>query len=574
MATLNPSDSAVPAPDVRALVENAWSVVARALPTMPRVVVSTIPVSPDSPHVRGRLLFPSATELDTASPFRQALDGSLEGFDRLSERGDDSEGRDPLRTFYFLLMPPLRDVLQRGFDLPFPLHAYQADGVGFLAKRKHALLADDMGLGKTIQTIVAVRTLLGSGFVKRALIVCPAGLKSNWKAEFRLWAPEVLVQVIQGDGNTRQAQWNAPSHVFIANYELLRNDSEYLPTCPFDLVVLDEAQRIKNAETATSRAIKAIPRRASWCLTGTPIENRPQDLVSIVSFMKPDLILPADASPEEIRSRIAPYFLRRRKADVLKDLPPKQHFTTRLELSDAQRKAYLTAEEEGTVFLRSLGETVTLQHVLALLTRLKQICNFDPATGESAKLDYLLESLDVLRETGEKALVFSQYTETLRFLAERLSDYKPLIYSGELSRTQKDAVIRQFKEEEGTTVLLISLQAGGIGLNLQEASYVFHFDRWWNPAVERQAEDRAYRMGQTRPVLVTRLVTVDTIEERIDEVLSTKQALFNRLIDETGHDGADSPLSDAEYFHLVGLDPALAKVRRTGESGQSAVATS
>ena len=206
--------------------------------------------------------------------------------------------------------------------------------------------------------------------------------------------------------------------------------------------------------------------------------------------------------------------------------------------------------------------------------RLKQICNFDPETGESAKLDYLLESLEVMKETGEKALVFSQYTETLRFLAERLSEHHPLIYSGEISRTQKDAVIRQFKEDDAVSVLLISLQAGGVGLNLQEASYVFHFDRWWNPAVERQAEDRAYRMGQTRPVLVTRLMTVDTIEERINEVLETKQELFDRVIDGAEDDGTAPTLSDAEYFHVVGLDPALAKTRRPVESRQSAVAAS
>lgn len=545
--------------DVGGFLVEEPPVIVRGLSAGPRVGVSAVPEVSRILRVHGRTLFSSATipeELNTVGFFREAFDGSSEGFHELPEPGP-LRGADSFQSLYFLLMPPLSDVLQRGFDLPFPLPAYQAEGVGFLARRKHALLADDMGLGKTIQAIVALRILLGGGFVKRALIVCPAGLKSNWKAEFRLWAPEVVVQVVQGDGGTRQLQWNSPRHVFIANYEILRNDSEFLP--PFDLVVLDEAQRIKNAETATARAIKAIPRRAAWCLTGTPLENSPQDLISLVSFMKPDVLLPSDAPPETIRSAIAPYFLRRRKTEVLKDLPPKVHFTTRLELSDAQREAYLAAEEEGTVFLRSLGETVTLHHVLALLTRLKQICNFDPKTGESAKLDYLLESLTVLRETGEKALIFSQYTETLQFLFEHLGDYHPLLYTGEISRTQKDDVLRQFREDASCFVLLLSLQAGGVGLNLQEASYVFHFDRWWNPAVERQAEDRAYRMGQTRPVLVTRLITVETIEERIDAVLAAKQALFDRVVEE---DVNASALSEAEYFHLVGLDPALAKIRR------------
>ncbi|MBM3214397.1 DEAD/DEAH box helicase [Candidatus Poribacteria bacterium] len=547
--------------DFRDIRVSACDVIVR-----PRVVVRGVDAVPGGIAIRGARFFEQATEpgqIDQASLFEGALvDGRLDGVPTDAIEPETSDGRDPLRSLYFLLFPPLRDVLQKGFDLPFPLHAYQADGVSFLARRKHALLADDMGLGKTIQTIVAIRALLGSGFVHRALVICPAGLKSNWKSEFRRWAPEIRVRVIQGDASQRNAQWNGTAHVAIANYELMRNDSELLPKRPFDLVVLDEAQRIKNTETNTSRAVRAIPRRASWCLTGTPIENSGHDLAAIAAFMKPDLILPDSAAPEAVRQTLAPYFLRRRKGEVLRDLPPKQQHTVRLDLTDAQRDAYQSAEEEGTVYLRSLGETVTLQHVLALITKLKQICNFDPETSESAKLDYLADSLDVIVESGEKALIFSQYTQTLEYLAGKLDGCSPLLYHGGLSRVQKDETIRRFKEEESIRLLLVSLRSGGVGLNLQEASYVYHFDRWWNPAVERQAEDRAYRMGQTRPVLVSRLVMNDTVEERIDQVLTEKQALFDQVIDEAQSDSAPRALSDAEYFHLVGLDPALAKARR------------
>ena len=206
-----------------------------------------------------------------------------------------------------------------------------------------------------------------------------------------------------------------------------------------------------------------------------------------------------------------------------------------------------------------LGETVTLQHVLALLTRLKQICNYDPKTGDSAKLEYLRDSMDVIVERGEKALVFSQYRRTLDFLAARLSIHQPLMYHGGMSRAQKDAVVHRFKSDSQSPMLLISLQAGGVGLNLQEASYVYHYDRWWNPAIEKQAEDRAFRMGQKRAVMVNKLVMTGTIEERVDTILSDKEELLTRFNE--GAPGGPPPtsLSDSDYFGLVGLGPALSR---------------
>ncbi|GIX08087.1 MAG: hypothetical protein KatS3mg115_2490 [Candidatus Poribacteria bacterium] len=544
------------------------TVAVQAVELLRSVGCHSLEARPPMPAVHGRRFFLALKEeeLHQAGPFDRAMDEHPAQNAWDVERHDDLEpGTDPARVFYLYLLPPLEDVLQRGFSLPAPLYPYQAEGVAFLAKRRHALLADDMGLGKTVQTIVALRVLLGSGAVKRALIVCPSGLKSNWRAELERWAPELAVHVLHGSAQSRADQWYHPAHVLIANYEIVRNDLEWLPQEPFDLVVLDEAQRIKNPETSTAQAVKAIPRRAAWCLTGTPIENSLSDLISILGFLKPDLRIPQDAEPEEARRRLAPYVLRRRKTDVLEDLPPKLHRTAYLELTQAQQEAYQAAEEQGLVYLQGLGETVTLQHVLALLTRLKQICNFDPQTGESAKLEYLLDSLEVIAEEGEKALIFSQYTETLEFLARHLSPFRPLQYHGGLSRKQKDEVLQLFRSEERHRVLLISLQAGGVGLNLQEACYVYHFDRWWNPAVERQAEDRAYRLGQQRPVIVTRLVMRNTIEERIHQILEEKEALFRRFMDDGGEGPAPQPtgLTDAEYFHLVGLDPALRRLRRT-----------
>jgi SNF2 family DNA or RNA helicase len=526
------------------------------------VVARSVPMAPPLPMTRGASFVPAeatADELEEAGPFGGLDSGSIRPIAGAAGRAEP--GVDPAWDYYMLLMPPLKDVLTRGFDLPHALYPYQAEGVSFLARRKSALLADDMGLGKTVQTIVAMRTLLGTGHITRALVVCPAGLKTNWKAEFDRWAPEIAVAVVQGASEQRRVQWNGPAHVLIANYELMRNDLELMPSRPLDLIVLDEAQRIKNAETSTSKAIKAIPRKASWCLTGTPIENGLSDLASIVEFLDADVAVAEDCEPEAARAQLGSFVLRREKTTVLTELPPKTAHTVRMELTQSQQEAYQLAEEAGTVYLQNLGETVTLQHVLALLTRLKQICNYDPATGESAKLEYLRDSLDVIVQRGEKALVFSQYKQTLDFLAEHLSAHDPLMYHGGMTRAQKDDVVQTFKSDESRPLLLISLQAGGVGLNLQEASYVYHYDRWWNPAIERQAEDRAYRMGQTRPVMVHRLVMTGTIEERVDKILEDKETLLTRFNEGESPDRPDASLSDGDYFGLLGLDPALATTR-------------
>lgn len=540
---------------------SAPTVGVRALGPHSPVVSNVLATTPPLPAVHGANFVPrdaTQDELAEASPFAGLADGAFPPPHGDITKGDN--GIDPAWAFYMLLMPPLHDVLTRGFDLPHPLYPYQAEGVLFLARRKSALLADDMGLGKTVQSIVAMRALLGSGLVRRALVVCPAGLKSNWKAEFEEWAPEIAVSVVQGNSAQRRVQWNGPSHVLIANYELMRNDLDLMPSEPLDLIVLDEAQRIKNPNTATSRAIKSIPRKASWCLTGTPIENGLADLASIVEFLAADVSVAEDAEPEAARAQLGPFVLRRDKATVLPDLPPKHVHTVRMELTESQSEAYRAAEEAGTVFLQNLGETVTLQHVLALLTRLKQICNYDPETGDSAKLEYLRDSLDVIVERGEKALVFSQYKQTLDFLADHLSVHEPLMYHGGMSRAQKDAVVSAFKSDGGSPLLLISLQAGGVGLNLQEASYVYHYDRWWNPAIEKQAEDRAYRMGQKRAVMVNRLVMTGTIEERVDKILMEKEELLTRFNEGKPGGRPATSLSDGDYFGLVGLDPALSRM--------------
>ena len=229
-------------------------------------------------------------------------------------------------------------------------------------------------------------------------------------------------------------------------------------------------------------------------------------------------------------------------------------------MGSKQEASYKKAEEEGIVYLKSLGAEVRVRHVLELITRLKQICNFDPVTGESSKLDDIKERLVQLTEQGHKALVFSQYTTEMfgvQAAAEFLREFNPVMLTGDMPLEERSVAIERFKSRDDHKAMVISLRAGGLGLNLQEASYVFHLDRWWNPAVERQAEDRAHRIGQTVKVNVIKYSCTGTIEERIDQILERKQELFDQLIDDVSLD-LSARFSGEELFSLFGLDPPSA----------------
>ncbi|MBN2579362.1 MAG: DEAD/DEAH box helicase [Pirellulales bacterium] len=438
----------------------------------------------------------------------------------------------------YLLQPPLESILAEG-ALGFPARpfAYQFEGMAFLYPRHAAILADEMGLGKTMQAITALRLLVHRGEVRCALLICPKSLVSNWEREFRHWAPELPVTVIEGDQARRAWQWRLPDvPLRIANYEILVRDREIFqsleaPPC-FDLVLLDESQRIKNRHGATSQAVRSLARRRSWALTGTPVENSTEDLVGIFEFLAPGFLSP-DLKPRKLGRMVGDYVLRRTKDQVLGDLPPLLVQDETLDLTPPQRASYRLAEDEGVVHLSELGSAVSIQHVFELVIRLKQICNFDPATGESAKFERLEADLEEIAASGRKAIVFSQWVATLKRLAERLRRFGPLEYHGQIPPPQRDAVVRRFREDDSRHVILMSYGAGGVGLNLQFAHYVFLFDRWWNPAVEDQAINRAHRIGVSGPVHVTRFLTLDTIEERIDHILQEKRDLFNTIFSGT-----------------------------------------
>ena len=304
-------------------------------------------------------------------------------------------------------------------SLPHPLRAYQWEGVRFLRLSDSALLADEMGLGKTVQTAVALRA--GKTNYRRVLLIAPTSLCLNWQRELETWAQGLTVRRVIGNAEDRAVTYRLPIQVLIASYEQIRTDSRrFHAEVRFDVVVADEAQRIKNLDSETSLACRIIPRDRAWALTGTPLENSPSDLNAIFRFLKPRL-LHASMSRSEIHKAMAGHFMRRTKSDVLNHLPPIMSREVRLELGDGQRQSYDQVWNTRHQAVNALDSKQAAANMLAVLTRLKQLCNFDAYSGDSVKLDVVCSLLDTIKANSEKVLIFSQYVKTLEWLSERIA---------------------------------------------------------------------------------------------------------------------------------------------------------
>jgi SNF2 family DNA or RNA helicase len=423
--------------------------------------------------------------------------------------------------------------------------------------------SDEMGLGKSIQAIAAIRFLFRKGDIINGLILCPKSVLTDWEKKLWDWAPELRVIKVRGTKEQRQISWSTPAHIYLTTYETLRQDLGNLlgnsdigniAKKEFDITILDEIQKIKNPSADVTRATRQINARWRWGLSGTPLENRLEELISIFAYLKPGLLHYDDVTrPLKVKKTIEPYFLRR-KADALPEFPKVTHDEVWLELTDTQRQAYDRAEKEGVIALNEQGDPVTVQHILALITKLKQICNFELVSKESCKLEYLLEKLEGIIEQNDKALVFSQYPEkTLRFFEPALSQFNPIIYHGMLSDSQRDKIIDDFQNKEEERVLLMSVKAGGLGLTLTRANHVFHIDQWWNPSVSDQAVGRARRIGQKKTVFVTSLLAMNTIEERIQNLLQRKRELFASVIDDLSDTNLSKTLTEDELFGLFNI---------------------
>ncbi len=462
---------------------------------------------------------------------------------------------------YKQLLEDLKNPDKTNWELPNGmediLRPYQITGYRWLCSLAHygmgGILADDMGLGKTLQTITYVLANPGT----RALIVCPTSLAYNWQDEFSKFAPQIATQIMSGTPQERAdlMQQSADVPVWITTYPLIRKDVDLYKAQIFDACFIDEAQFIKNPTSLGAKAVKAVQAKHRFALTGTPIENTLSELWSIFDFVmpgffgryrqfeecyeKPILRDHDSVQMQKLRRKIRPFVLRRMKKEVLTELPDKIETRRMAEMGAKQRKIYesylariqmeLAGDEENTPGGNRM-------QVLAALTRLRQIC-CHPATfasnyhGGSGKLDLLMEQLPDILEGGHSVIVFSQFTSMLSIIAHELKQRNiPFFYlAGSTSAQERKREVKEFNRGE-VKVFLISLKAGGTGLNLTGADTVIHFDPWWNPAVEDQATDRAYRIGQKKKVQVIKYVMKDSIEEKIYELQKRKKQLSDQLI--------------------------------------------
>ena len=475
--------------------------------------------------------------------------------------GPEGGDVDPFERLRLILQPPILPYDGRPAVYPseFKPYPFQIAGVRWLVEHQQGLLADQMGLGKTIQATIAMRVLFRRGILQSALVVCPASMTNVWAREINRWAPELRTMSVQGSPHERPTKWLSHAEIHIVSYETLRNDIIGLDGDRFDLYVLDEAQKIKNPQTKTHQSIRWLSPKYRWALTGTPIENVVEDVVSIFDVLVPGLFRLQDyVRPYRVRQNIEPYVLRRTIDQVHLQLPELTHQDHWLDLHPGQLRTYRKVEREGIVHIKGLGSMATRMNVLGLITVLKQICNYDDLTGQSCKLAFLMDELESLTMENEKALVFSQYpNKTLRKIAPKLRSFNPMIFDGSLSVGQRDDVVFKFQESDDNAVLLMSVRAGGMGITLTRANHVFHFDHWWNPAIIDQASARVRRIGQRKPVFVHSLYAANTIEERIYTLLRKKRAVFQEVFGRRpdADDESLTRLSDDELFGLFGLGP-------------------
>ncbi len=451
----------------------------------------------------------------------------------------------------------LFSVPEAGITIPKNLQAelrpYQLEGYRWLKTLMHSglggVLADDMGLGKTLQTITLILSALEENKDAKTLIIVPTSLIDNWINEINRFAPSIKCAAVAGNQDIRNQVFERRNdyQVFITSYGLVLNDMKTYQKMKFDILVLDEAQRIKNHLTKTAKEIKKIKAFHKFALTGTPIENNLSELWSIYNWLMPPLLkdyksfkaryITHTDNLEELRLKISPFLLRRIKKDVLNELPEKTETTIKIELSDLQKKLYLAYREEA---LRLLAETNQVFNTLPILTRLRQVCChpgmfLDDYRESTGKLDILLDIIHELREEGRRALVFSQFTTMLDIIKDELQkkniEYR--IFDGRTPQKLRSSIISDF-DSSGAPVFLISLKAGGTGLNLTSADTVIHFDPWWNPSVEEQASARVYRIGQKKCVQIIYLIAKGTIEESINLVKHQKKELIDKIIQPGG----------------------------------------
>ncbi|MFC7649787.1 DEAD/DEAH box helicase [Streptosporangium lutulentum] len=471
------------------------------------------------------------------------------------------------------------------------LRPYQERGLSWLGFMSDiglgGVLADDMGLGKTPQTLSLLLNERAANDARpgATLLVCPMSLLSNWQKETARFAPSLDVYLHHGAARLREeelARRVERADLVLTTYGTVLRDQESLMGLTWARIVCDEAQAIKNSAAKQAQAVRSLPARSRFALTGTPVENHLAELWSIMEFCNPGLLGPARAFRQRYQEPIerhgdetataalkratGPFVLRRLKTDrsIISDLPDKMEMKIWCNLTPEQATLYQAVVED---MLGRIDDSEGIErrgNVLATMTRLKQVCNH-PAhllkdgsrlAGRSGKLARLEELAEEILDEGDKALIFTQYTEFGSLLQPYLAAHldRPVLWlHGGLPKKRRDALVERFQEDDEPMLFLLSLKAAGTGLNLTAANHVIHVDRWWNPAVENQATDRAFRIGQTKNVQVRKFICVGTLEERIDEMIERKKSLAESVVG-TGEDWITN-LSTDQLRELFRLDP-------------------
>ena len=537
-------------------------------------------------QVRGRwvLLQPDQVEAAVAFWEKYRSNGELRLRDALGLALGAETELDGLPIGEVELDEPLSELLtsltraeqMEGLDQPQgfvgELRPYQTRGLSWLVFLRRwglgACLADDMGLGKTIQAIVLIlHEAAENPQLGPSLVICPTSLVGNWHREIARFAPGLRVMIHHGSGRAEGSEFverGLANDVVISTYGLVRRDLEDLVRVRWSNIILDEAQNIKNPLTKQARAARRLKGDYRIALTGTPIENRLSELWSIMSFLNPGylgssesfrrtLALPIEryqdqAAAERLRKLVRPFILRRLKTDprVIQDLPEKIEYKVYCNLTREQATLYEAVVRNAMDKLQKVeGQERSMKRrgtVLAMLTRLKQVCDHpalylgdrSETSRRSGKLNRLCEMLEEILAVGDRVLVFTQYAQMGHLLQRHLQDTfgrEVLFLHGGTPQKRRDSMLVRFQEDPyAPSIFVLSLKAGGTGLNLMRANHVFHFDRWWNPAVENQATDRAYRIGQTRNVQVRKFICLGTLEEAIDLLIESKRALAENIV--------------------------------------------
>jgi len=527
--------------------------------------------------------------------FGDALRLGLDGGDAHGLPVEHVQAEGWLSSLFTSLQSPELIVLPKP---PAGLHAemrpYQVRGFAWLLFLRRfglgACLADDMGLGKTLQAIAYLQQLKDDNpKIAPALVVCPSSVVGNWLREIQRFAPGLRVVIQQGAGRSSGedfAKLARGADVVLTSYPLLARDQESLASLQWSTLILDEAQNIKNSSTKQAQVARELKADHRIAMTGTPIENRLSELWSIFHFINPNYLGSERSFRQNFSSPIeraddvhaaqrlkrltAPFILRRLKTDpsIISDLPEKLEMLVHVNLTTEQASLYEAVVQESLQRIEKAeqeGDAMSRRGlVLSLLTQLKQVCNHPahfmkdgtPLAGRSGKLERLTEMLEEVYAEGDKALVFTQFAEMGELLSQHLEasfQEKPLWLHGGTKIADREEYIRRFQAPHGPRLFILSLKAGGVGLNLTQANHVFHFDRWWNPAVENQATDRAFRIGQTRRVQVHKFVAIGTLEERIDAMIESKKALADRIV--SADESWVTELSTDDLRELVALRP-------------------